>query len=485
MLWLAFSGSGKSTLSLLIGQLYKTSSGSLTIGGKDVQQLSKLDIALNVSSVTQHPFIFTGTIRDNLLYATSTLYLNNLLENLPDNDDLFDIIREVGLAVDVVRWGLRAIIHPKRATPLIPSFLQMRQIFRDKLGDEFNRVIEFYNADKFLEYSPIAINIIFGSYGGSYSVEKKIKNKEFRTFLVETALEEPLIELGLTIARSTIGFLGDFKNDEFFFQGSPMNPSQFQHYEKLCRKVENTSLFQLKKDDQDHFLALALGFTPGFHKITTISVDLKQKIVNSRKLFLETIGKVDLALCANGNIQTDIMPPTEDVVLDDQGYTPFCSNQYLMSHSLLDNILFGTVIDQELVREKLVAIAREEFERFGLIDDIMDIGLDYHVGSKGDNLSGGQKQKIALARAFLKNSPVLVLDEATASLDNSSQAKIQNFIETKLRGKTTVVAVVHRLDMISGYDHIIVMKDGKIVESGNYQSLVDQKGILYDLINDR
>ena len=114
----------------------------------------------------------------------------------------------------------------------------------------------------------------------------------------------------------------------------------------------------------------------------------------------------------------------------------------------------------------------------------MAIGLDFHVGSKGDNLSGGQKQKIALARALLKKSPIMILDEATASLDNSSQTRIQRYIEENLRGNTTVISVVHRLDMISGYDHILVMKDGKIVESGNYNDLINQKGILYDLIND-
>ena len=87
-------------------------------------------------------------------------------------------------------------------------------------------------------------------------------------------------------------------------------------------------------------------------------------------------------------------------------------------------------------------------------------------------------------RALLKRSPILILDEATASLDNSSQARIQRYIETHLKGNTTVIAVVHRLDMISGYDHIIVMKDGEIGEAGSYNDLLDRKGSLYDLIND-
>ena len=151
--------------------------------------------------------------------------------------------------------------------------------------------------------------------------------------------------------------------------------------------------------------------------------------------------------------------------------------------TLQDNIIFGTVINRDPVREFLSMVAAKELSKYGLLDFIMEIGLDFHVGSKGDNLSGGQKQKLALARALLKKSPILILDEATASLDNSSQARIQDYISTKLRGNTTVIAVVHRLDMISGYDHILVIKDGKIVESGGYGELIERQGVLYELVH--
>ena len=165
-------------------------------------------------------------------------------------------------------------------------------------------------------------------------------------------------------------------------------------------------------------------------------------------------------------------------------FTPFCSSQYLNNQSLRDNILFGTVIDRDAIRAELGELAVEHFSEQGLLDEILEIGLDFHVGSKGDRLSGGQKQKVALARSLLKHTPILILDEATASLDNSSQAKIQKYIESQLKGNTTVIAVVHRLDMISGYDHIIVMKEGKIVESGNYDELMQQKGVLHGLASE-
>ena len=481
---IGYSGSGKSTLSMLISQLIKASSGSLKIGGHEINTLSKLEVACNIGSVAQNPFIFTGTVRDNLLYSCSTLYLNGLVDKLPERQEIIEIVKEVGLAEDVIRWGLRSIIQPQRAAPMISSFMHMRKIIQKKLMDEFPGAIEFYNADLFQHYLPIAKNIIFGSYGGAFSSRKLIKNKEFRIFLRDIGLEEPLTQLGFEIARETIEFLGDFKNDAFFFQGSPMNPDSFQDYERLTIAAQKNSLEKLKKAERDRFLLLALGFTPGIHKITTITTSLQQDILSARRTFLHRVAGVDLDQCRNGTIQLEIRPFQEKQPSATPKFTPFCINQYLNAHSLGDNILFGTVIDRDLIRDRLGSIALEEFEQQGLLDDIMDIGLDFHVGSKGDNLSGGQKQKIALARALLKKSPILVLDEATASLDNSSQARIQRYIDTRLKGNTTVVSVIHRLDMISGYDHIVVMKDGTIVESGTYNDLLDQKGTLYDLIND-
>jgi ABC-type multidrug transport system fused ATPase/permease subunit len=105
------------------------------------------------------------------------------------------------------------------------------------------------------------------------------------------------------------------------------------------------------------------------------------------------------------------------------------------------------------------------------------------VGSKGDKLSGGQRQKLAIARVFLKSPRLLVMDEATSALDNNSQARIQNFLNRRLKGKSTVIAVVHRLDIIKDYDKVAVMKAGKLIEMGRYEDLMAQKGALHGLIH--
>jgi len=270
-----------------------------------------------------------------------------------------------------------------------------------------------------------------------------------------------------------------------------MKPGQLKDYVKLLEQIDAGGSWKtLNKKSRDRLLLLGLKFTPGIHKITSLPRSLETAIMEARPQFLEQVAKIDIESCSNGTtgtLQTEIatVDKTQKAGPAKTEFTPFCINHYLYSRNLEDNIIFGTVIDRDLVREKLSAVAAEELKRYDLLEYIMDIGLDFHVGSKGDNLSGGQKQKLALARALLKKSPVLILDEATASLDNNSQTRIQRYISTKLRGKTTVIAVVHRLDMISEYDHILVMKEGKIVESGSYEDLIANKGTLYELINGR
>lgn len=484
---IGFSGSGKSTLSHVISGLYRQSSGTIEIDGHDADLLTKHEAVSAIGNVSQHPFIFTGTVRENLLYSSNALNLEDAGIVLPSQDEIFEVLTEVGLSADVARWGLRSTINPRRAEPMIPRFLEMRKVMQHLLHEQFSQAVEFYDATKFLNYCPLAVNIIFGTYGIAYTTKKMLQNQEFMRFIKSIELDGDLVELGADIAAETISLLGTYGKDEFLFQGSPMKPDELPDYQKIVTRIEDgRKLTDLRRKDRDRLLLLGLRFIPGIHKIVTMPPHLTDRVMSARAAFLTEIAGLDIDSCSNGGaLQTDIKPldGTEAAVDTAERYTPFCINHYLFSHTLRDNIIFGTIIDQDLIGEELGEFARKEFERYGLEKEIFEIGLDFHVGSKGDNLSGGQKQKLALARTLLKKSPILILDEATASLDNNSQTRIQRYISSKLKGKTTVISVVHRLDMISEYDHILVMKEGKIVESGTYDDLIEQKGILYELIN--
>ena len=150
---------------------------------------------------------------------------------------------------------------------------------------------------------------------------------------------------------------------------------------------------------------------------------------------------------------------------------------FLFGQSILENIRMGR---KDATREEVVAAAKaaqcDEFVR------ALPQGYDTVYGSGGAKLSGGQVQRLAIARALAKNSPVLVLDEATAFADAENEHLIQAALGELMKDKT-VIMIAHRLSTVRNADNILVMDKGSIVEQGTFDQLMDSKGRFYDLWN--
>ena len=150
---------------------------------------------------------------------------------------------------------------------------------------------------------------------------------------------------------------------------------------------------------------------------------------------------------------------------------------FLTRDSVLENIRMGSNATLEEVR----AAAKE-----AQIDDfIMSLpdGYDSYVGERGTRLSGGQKQRISIARVFLKNPPILILDEATAFADPDNERQVQRAFENLSKDKT-VIMIAHRLSTVTNADQIYVLKDGKIAESGTHDALAAKDGIYTHMWNE-
>lgn len=148
----------------------------------------------------------------------------------------------------------------------------------------------------------------------------------------------------------------------------------------------------------------------------------------------------------------------------------------MFNRSALDNIRYGR---PEATKEEVIAAAKQaEAHEFILKmqDHMGREGYGAYLGERGVKLSGGQRQRIALARAILKDAPILVLDEATSALDSEVEASIQEALDRVMQGKT-VLAIAHRLSTISSMDRIIVMDDGRIVETGTHTQLLARGGL--------
>lgn len=150
---------------------------------------------------------------------------------------------------------------------------------------------------------------------------------------------------------------------------------------------------------------------------------------------------------------------------------------FLFSDSVSHNIGFGREgASNEEIQAAAASAAADDF-----IQQLPN-GYDTEIGERGVRLSGGQKQRLAIARAFLKNPRVLVFDEATSALDNKTEKLIQEKLEQLSKGRTTLI-IAHRLSTIQKADKIVVLKNGKVVEQGRHEELINQKGAYFELYN--
>ncbi|MCE5257015.1 MAG: ATP-binding cassette domain-containing protein, partial [Spirochaetaceae bacterium] len=150
---------------------------------------------------------------------------------------------------------------------------------------------------------------------------------------------------------------------------------------------------------------------------------------------------------------------------------------WLFNGTVLDNIRYGKIdaTEEEVIEAAKAAHADHFIEAFPQ-------GYKTELNEETSNISQGQKQLLTIARAFLANPPILILDEATSSVDTHTEVLIQNAMSNLMKGRTTFI-IAHRLSTIRDADWILVMNHGDIVEQGTHESLLAQKGFYADLYN--
>ncbi len=151
----------------------------------------------------------------------------------------------------------------------------------------------------------------------------------------------------------------------------------------------------------------------------------------------------------------------------------------LFNDSFRNNIAFGIPEDPENTEnpEELEKRIEEAAKIANAYEFIMqsEQGFDTNIGDRGGRLSGGQRQRVSIARAILKNPPILILDEATSALDTESERLVQDALERLMKTRTTV-AIAHRLSTIKHADEILVLHEGEIVERGSHEELLAKDG---------
>ncbi len=196
--------------------------------------------------------------------------------------------------------------------------------------------------------------------------------------------------------------------------------------------------------------------TSGAGKSSFVSLLLKNFNIKSGQILIDN---QNILLCTADSIRKNIAVIPQDISL--------------FHISILENIRYGNILanNQQVIEASKLA---------NIHDFIMSLedGYDTLVGERGLKLSGGQRQRIAIARAFLKKAPILILDEATSSLDTATERIIQESLDNVLENSknTTVIAIAHRLSTIRHMDRILVFEEGRIVEEGKHDDLINKNG---------
>ena len=266
-------------------------------------------------------------------------------------------------------------------------------------------------------------------------------------------------------------------------------------YRNLADAEEMTEIFNEKHEVQDLPGAKAISIVRGrieFKNVcfsygsadTEVVHELSFKIKPGEKVALvgpsgggkSTITKLIMRLfdIQKGQIlidNQDIKEVTQDSLRGQISFVP--QDPILFHRTLMDNIRYGrqNAGDAEVIMAAKLANCHEFIEK-------LPQGYRTHVGERGIKLSGGERQRVAIARAILSNAPILILDEATSSLDSASEAQIQEALKNLMKHKTTLV-IAHRLSTITQMDRILVLQGGNIIEDGVHADLIHSKSGLY------
>lgn len=252
---------------------------------------------------------------------------------------------------------------------------------------------------------------------------------------------------------------------------------------------ENSKTTQISETDHfqiaDRDITFSnLNFRYGTRKLVLHDINLKIKAGEKLAIVGESgCGKTTLTRLLlrffdfeNGNIwigDTEIRNIPVDVIRSQMAYVS--QNVFLFSGSIRDNLTMGRkdIEDSELERVCRLC-CMDEFVQS------QQLGLDTYISENGASLSGGQKQRLAIARALLRKPSVLILDEATSSLDTITENSIRNMIE-ELPESVTVITIAHRLSTIMNCDRIIVMEKGRIADSGTHRDLIERNSIYREM----
>jgi putative ABC transport system ATP-binding protein len=493
-------GSGKSELALLLARLIQPTSGRIMIGGVEMATLPAAVIGRRIGYVGATPYLFVGTLRDNLLFGLRHVpvrpanyegsvtkrrarqmhearqsgniefdlhadWLDYEGAGVADPDALSRRITRVLARLDLeeavytlgLRWRLDREAHPEGAAQL----LEAREALAARLIEGgITNLVETYDPDRFNFNASVAENLLFGTpIGPVFDFEALADNTYVSQVLTKVGLIEDLVAAGKHVAETMVELFADLPADhEFFEQFSFISASDLPEYGAILGRIGEAGTMALAKEDRVKLLSLPFKLIPARHRLDVVDESMQQRLLEARRVF-----RADLPPKARQQIE----------FFDPQLYNAAASVQ--------DNILFGKIAYGEAdAPVRIPTIVAEVIDALSLRQTIIDVGLDYNVGTGGSRLSLAQRQKAGIARAVLKRPDLLILNEATSALDGQEQSKVTKGLKEEFADRG-IIWVLHRASLARNFDRILVLSNGKLEEQGSLSDL-EGNGSLMSLL---
>jgi ABC-type branched-subunit amino acid transport system ATPase component len=231
-------------------------------------------------------------------------------------------------------------------------------------------------------------------------------------------------------------------------------------FRELLGRVTDSGLDRIEQEDRDRLLALPFKLVASRHRLGLIDEAFEARILVARRYFAD-------------NLPAELRGAVEF-------FDPAACNRAL---SLQDNVLFGKIMTTHAGASTSISrLLRDVLDRLDMRPTVISVGLDFQVGVAGARLSTADRQKVAIARALLKRPALLVLDQAEAAMDPTSQKRVITRVLEQCKGRC-VVWPVQRLELAELFDHVLVLQHGKVVEQGRFADLRSTGGALQELLS--